>query len=106
VDVAVGLSHPCQRCGLPPRESVEHYCLEAKDKISDNAGRGGIDQVIFVQPCGPNRHEHICESLGIFAQELHAEFKTRWPSLPPPSCARHPIGWPHDWRSHECSGRC
>ena len=55
--------------------------LEVKDRLPDNAGRGGIgtpeqlrehlqryeeagvDQVIFVQQSGINRHEHICESL-------------------------------------------
>ena len=53
--------------------------LEVKDRLPDNAGRGGIgtpdqlrahlkgyedagvDQVIFVQQSGANRHEHICE---------------------------------------------
>jgi len=52
---------------------------EVKDRLPDNAGRGGIgtpaqlrahlkgyedagvDQVIFVQQCGRNKHEHICD---------------------------------------------
>ena len=56
--------------------------LEVKDTLPDNAGRGGIgtpdqvrahlkgyedagvDQVIFVQQSGTNRHEHICEFAG------------------------------------------
>ena len=56
--------------------------LEVKDQLPDNAGRGGIgtpdqlrahlkgyedagvDQVIFVQQSGTNRHEHICEFAG------------------------------------------
>jgi len=77
------------------RTDVWQHFLEAKDKIPDNAGRGGIgnpaqvrehleryeraglDQVIFVQQCGNNQHEHICESLELFAQELHPEFKRR-----------------------------
>ena len=60
--------------------------LEVKDKLPDNAGRGGIgtpdqvrahlqgyedagvDQVIFVQQSGTNRHEHICELLELFAR--------------------------------------
>ena len=29
----------------------------------------GIDQVIFLQQAGRNRHEHICESLELFAAE-------------------------------------
>jgi hypothetical protein len=69
--------------------------LEVKDKLPDNAGRGGIgtpdqvrahlkgyedagvDQVIFVQQSGTNRHEHICESLELFAATLLPEFKQR-----------------------------
>ena len=79
----------------PGRTDVWQRFLEAKDRIPDNAGRGGIgdpaqvrehleryeragiDQVIFVQQCGRNRHEHICESLELFAEELHPEFKRR-----------------------------
>ena len=69
--------------------------LEVKDRLPDNAGRGGIgtpaqlrahlqgyedagvDQVIFVQQCGTNRHEHICESLDLFAHTLLPEFRAR-----------------------------
>jgi alkanesulfonate monooxygenase SsuD/methylene tetrahydromethanopterin reductase-like flavin-dependent oxidoreductase (luciferase family) len=69
--------------------------LEVKDRLPDNAGRGGIgtpaqlrahlqgyeeagiDQVIFVQQCGRNRHEHICESLELFARTLLPEFRAR-----------------------------
>ena len=69
--------------------------LEVKDRLPDNAGRGGIgtpdqvrahlkgyedagvDQVIFVQQSGNNRHEHICESLELFAAALLPEFKAR-----------------------------
>ena len=35
----------------------------------------GIDQVIFLQQAGKNRHEHICESLELFAAEVMGEFK-------------------------------
>jgi hypothetical protein len=34
----------------------------------------GIDQVIFLQQGGRNRHDHICESLEIFGNEIMAEF--------------------------------
>jgi hypothetical protein len=69
--------------------------LEVKDRLPDNAGRGGIgtpdqlrahlkgyedagvDQVIFVQQSGTNRHEHICESLELFAEALLPAFKQR-----------------------------
>lgn len=37
----------------------------------------GIDQVIFVSQAGRNRHEHICESLELFAREVMPEFAER-----------------------------
>ena len=36
----------------------------------------GIDQVIFMQQAGRNRHDHICESLELFAGEVMGEFST------------------------------
>ncbi len=35
----------------------------------------GIDQVIFLQQAGRNKHAHICESLELFAKEVMPEFK-------------------------------
>ena len=35
----------------------------------------GIDQVIFMQQAGRNRHDHICEALELFAAEVMPEFK-------------------------------
>ena len=37
----------------------------------------GIDQVIFLQQAGHNRHDHICESLELFAAEVMPEFKAK-----------------------------
>ncbi|MGH2979983.1 MAG: LLM class flavin-dependent oxidoreductase, partial [Solirubrobacterales bacterium] len=34
----------------------------------------GVDQVIFVQQAGPNRHEHICESLELFGAKVLPHF--------------------------------
>jgi len=69
--------------------------LEVKDELPRDAGSGGIgtpdqvrahlaryeqagvDQVIFVQQSGNNRHEHICESLELFAAAVMPEFKAR-----------------------------
>ena len=34
----------------------------------------GVDQVIFLQQGGRNRHEHICESLEIFGEEVLPQF--------------------------------
>jgi alkanesulfonate monooxygenase SsuD/methylene tetrahydromethanopterin reductase-like flavin-dependent oxidoreductase (luciferase family) len=79
----------------PGRTDVWQRFQEARDALPRNAGRGGIgdpagvrdhleryeqagvDQVIFVQQCGRNRHDHICESLELFAHELHPQFRRR-----------------------------
>lgn len=37
--------------------------------------RQGVDQVIFIQQGGNNRHEDICASLELFAREVMPEFK-------------------------------
>jgi alkanesulfonate monooxygenase SsuD/methylene tetrahydromethanopterin reductase-like flavin-dependent oxidoreductase (luciferase family) len=37
----------------------------------------GVDQVVFIQQAGRNQHEHICESLSLFAQEVMPEFKAQ-----------------------------
>ena len=79
----------------PGRTDVWERFLAAKGSLKNSAGEGGIgtparvrdhleryeavgvDQVIFVQQCGRNRHEHICEGLELFARELHPEFRRR-----------------------------
>jgi alkanesulfonate monooxygenase SsuD/methylene tetrahydromethanopterin reductase-like flavin-dependent oxidoreductase (luciferase family) len=35
----------------------------------------GVDQVIFLQQAGRNRHDHICQALELFAAEVMGEFK-------------------------------
>jgi alkanesulfonate monooxygenase SsuD/methylene tetrahydromethanopterin reductase-like flavin-dependent oxidoreductase (luciferase family) len=37
--------------------------------------QAGVDQVIFLQQAGRNTHEHICESLSLFAAEVMPEFQ-------------------------------
>jgi alkanesulfonate monooxygenase SsuD/methylene tetrahydromethanopterin reductase-like flavin-dependent oxidoreductase (luciferase family) len=37
----------------------------------------GVDQVVFIQQAGRNRHEHICESLRLFASDVMPEFAAR-----------------------------
>jgi alkanesulfonate monooxygenase SsuD/methylene tetrahydromethanopterin reductase-like flavin-dependent oxidoreductase (luciferase family) len=37
----------------------------------------GVDQVIFIQQAGRNRHEHICESLELFAGRVMPDFHGR-----------------------------
>jgi len=34
----------------------------------------GVDQLIFIQQAGRNRHEHICQSLEMFASDVMPEF--------------------------------
>ena len=41
----------------------------------------GVDQVIFIQQAGLNRHEHICESIELFGQEVLPGFKERAPDV-------------------------
>jgi hypothetical protein len=35
----------------------------------------GVDQTVFIQQGGNNRHQHICEALEMFADEVMPEFK-------------------------------
>src|SRR5437899_3208184 len=37
----------------------------------------GVDQTIFIQQGGKNRHDHICEALELFAAEVMPEFKEK-----------------------------
>ena len=79
----------------PGRADLWERFLQVKDQLPDNAGRGGIgtpdqlcahlaryekagiDQVMFIQQSGTNRHEHICESLEVFASSVMPAFKQR-----------------------------
>ncbi|WP_157218893.1 LLM class flavin-dependent oxidoreductase [Flavisphingomonas formosensis] len=79
----------------PGRSELWRKFKEVEDTIPENSGHGGIgtpdqvreqferyekigmDQLIFVQQVGKNRHAHICESLELFARELLPAFKER-----------------------------
>src|SRR5215218_1254640 len=39
--------------------------------------RAGVDQVILVMQCGKNRHEHVCESIELFAERVMPRFAER-----------------------------
>jgi alkanesulfonate monooxygenase SsuD/methylene tetrahydromethanopterin reductase-like flavin-dependent oxidoreductase (luciferase family) len=41
----------------------------------------GVDQLIFISQAGRNRHEHICESLELFARDVMPEFHERAAAL-------------------------
>lgn len=76
----------------PGRTDVWRAYEQARDALPAGGGGGGIgspadlrahlqgfaeagvDQVIFIQQGGRNRHEHICESLELFAAEVMPEF--------------------------------
>lgn len=79
----------------PGRSRMWQRFLEVKDDMKSNPGHGGIgtpdevrrnferyervgmDQVIFIQQCGRAKHEHICDSLNLFAREVMPAFKER-----------------------------
>jgi len=79
----------------PGRSEVWERFLQVKNELKDNAGNGGIgtpeqvrahleryekigvDQIIFVQQSGANKHEHIMESLQLFAETVMPDFKKR-----------------------------
>ena len=53
-------------------------CIGTPDHIRKHIrtfSDAGVDQVIFIQQGGKNRHEHICESLELFASDVMPEFK-------------------------------
>ena len=58
------LSRPAPGIGTP-----EEFASLVRDY-----GDAGVDQVIFLQQGGMNRHEHICESLQLFGDEVLPEF--------------------------------
>ncbi len=60
-------SEPTTGIGSPSQVAQN---LEALEKA-------GVDQVVFVQQAGNNRHEHICESLELFADQVLPAFKDR-----------------------------
>jgi alkanesulfonate monooxygenase SsuD/methylene tetrahydromethanopterin reductase-like flavin-dependent oxidoreductase (luciferase family) len=48
------------------------------DEVRENLRKfqeSGVDQVIFIQQAGNNRHEDICSSLDLFAERVLPEFK-------------------------------
>jgi alkanesulfonate monooxygenase SsuD/methylene tetrahydromethanopterin reductase-like flavin-dependent oxidoreductase (luciferase family) len=61
-------------------EAAERRGIGTPDQLRDHLRsfeQAGVDQVIFIQQGGRNRHEHICESLELFASEVMGEFAER-----------------------------
>ena len=57
------------RAGIGTPDQVREHLA-----IMENAG---VDQVVFIQQAGANRHEDICESLELFAERVLPDFKAR-----------------------------
>ncbi|MGB7102716.1 MAG: hypothetical protein WBD95_28650 [Xanthobacteraceae bacterium] len=55
--------------GIGTPDDMRKHLMGFQDK--------GIDQVIFLQQAGRNRHDHICEALELFAAEVIPEFKAK-----------------------------
>jgi alkanesulfonate monooxygenase SsuD/methylene tetrahydromethanopterin reductase-like flavin-dependent oxidoreductase (luciferase family) len=55
--------------GIGTPDDIRHHIRDFQDS--------GVDQVIFLQQAGFNRHAHICESLALFATEVMPEFKAQ-----------------------------
>ena len=49
---------------------------DMRDHLKDLQA-AGVDQVIFLQQAGRNSHDHICEALNLFANEVMPEFKAQ-----------------------------
>jgi alkanesulfonate monooxygenase SsuD/methylene tetrahydromethanopterin reductase-like flavin-dependent oxidoreductase (luciferase family) len=75
----------------PGRTDIWQQYEAARGMMPDIGGRGigtpdqlrdhlqqfsdvGVDQVVFIQQGGKNRHEHICESLELFAKDVMPGF--------------------------------
>ena len=55
-------------------------CVGTPDQLRKYLRRyedAGVDQLIFIMQAGRNQHEHIMESLELFAREVMPEFKDR-----------------------------
>jgi alkanesulfonate monooxygenase SsuD/methylene tetrahydromethanopterin reductase-like flavin-dependent oxidoreductase (luciferase family) len=46
-------------------------------ELIERYAAAGVDEMIFVSQAGANRHEHICESLELFAEEVLPRFADR-----------------------------
>lgn len=60
---------------LPPQPRV---CIGTPDHIRAHLrefSAAGVDQVVFIQQGGRNRHDHICQALELFAKDVMPEFQ-------------------------------
>ena len=64
-----GRTPPQQTSAIGNPDEVRSHLKKFED--------AGVDQVIFIQQAGRNQHEHICDSLELFAEQVMPEFKER-----------------------------
>jgi alkanesulfonate monooxygenase SsuD/methylene tetrahydromethanopterin reductase-like flavin-dependent oxidoreductase (luciferase family) len=57
------------RAGIGTPDQVREHLEVMED--------AGVDQVVFIQQAGANRHEDICESLELFSERVLPDFKAR-----------------------------
>jgi alkanesulfonate monooxygenase SsuD/methylene tetrahydromethanopterin reductase-like flavin-dependent oxidoreductase (luciferase family) len=67
IATAKGLERNASGIGTP--DDIRHHIRGFQ--------QSGVDQVIFLQQAGFNKHAHICESLELFAAEVMPEFKAQ-----------------------------
>jgi alkanesulfonate monooxygenase SsuD/methylene tetrahydromethanopterin reductase-like flavin-dependent oxidoreductase (luciferase family) len=64
----------------PFEEEVKSSSIGTPEQVREQL-RGyedaGVDQIIFIQQGGKNSHEHICDSLELFAEDVMPEFEER-----------------------------
>ncbi len=63
-----------------PKELGPTGCIGSPQQVRETLlkyEKAGVDQVVFIQQGGRNDHEHICESLRLFAREVMPEFAER-----------------------------
>lgn len=63
------------KAGMPPQPNV---CIGTPDHIRKHLrtfSAAGVDQIIFIQQGGRNKHEHICHALELFAKDVMPEFQ-------------------------------
>jgi hypothetical protein len=65
-----GFQRPFRRLCLWPQNSVSRQPRPSFEE-------SGVDQVAFIQQGGKNRHDHICQSLELFARKVLPEFEAQ-----------------------------
>lgn len=66
-ELARAAANAPQGGGIGTPDDMRHHLRAFQDS--------GVDQVILMQQAGRNRHDHICQSLELFAAEVMPDFK-------------------------------